>query len=106
MALGRKTGGRKAGIPNKATAAKALAVAASGLTPLDYMLSVMRDESGAPEIRLEAVRAAAPYVHPRWSAVAHSGPEGGPIEHMIEERQRLAREIFDDVFGREAEGSG
>jgi hypothetical protein len=44
MAIGKKTGGRKKGAPNKATAAKAAAIEASGLTPLDYMLSVMRDE--------------------------------------------------------------
>jgi hypothetical protein len=41
MAKGVKTGGRKKGVRNKATAAKAAEVAASGLTPLDYMLSLL-----------------------------------------------------------------
>jgi hypothetical protein len=73
MALGRKTGGRQKGTPNKATAAKAAEVAASGLTPLDWMLQVMRDDNAPMERRDEMAKAAAPYVHPRLAAVAYSG---------------------------------
>jgi len=102
MAAGQKTGGRKAGTPNKASAAKAAAIAASGLTPLDFMLSVMRDENAAPEVRLEAARSAAPYVHPRLSAVAYSGPEGGPIEMRIEDKRAAALAILDATFGEVA----
>jgi hypothetical protein len=79
MARGTKTGGRKKGVPNKATAAKAAAVAASGLTPLDYLLSVMRNPEQEIETRLDAAKAAAPYVHPKLATVEHSGPNGGPI---------------------------
>jgi len=101
MAAGQKTGGRKAGTPNKASAAKAAAIAASGLTPVDYMLSVMRDENAAPEVRLGAARAAAPYVHRRLSSVAYSGPEGGPIEMAIEDR--VCREERGARIGRDGE---
>jgi hypothetical protein len=73
MALGKKTGGRSKGTPNRATAAKASAIAASGLTPLDYMLSVLRDEANSPEMRLDAANKAAPFVHPRLAAIEHSG---------------------------------
>jgi hypothetical protein len=73
VALGRKTGGRKKGVPNKATAAKLAAIEASGLTPLDYMLSVMRDPANEPEIRLAAAKDAAPYVHARLASVELSG---------------------------------
>ena len=68
---GRKTGGRKTGTPNRATAAKAAEIAASGVTPLEYMLSVMRAPTGTVEdaVRLDAAKAAAPYVHPRLSTV-------------------------------------
>lgn len=67
---GRKTGGgSRKGKPNKATAAKAAAIAASGLTPLDYMLSVMRDETAEPAIRLDAAKSAAPYVNPKLQHV-------------------------------------
>lgn len=79
MAKGRKTGGRTKGTPNRATAEKAAAIEASGLTPLDYMLSVMRDESLMPPLRLDAAKAAAQYVHPRLSAVELSGE----VEHRF-----------------------
>lgn len=66
----RPGAGRKKGIPNKASAAKAAAVAATGITPLDYMLDVMRN--GETEtIRFEAAKNAAPYVHPKLAALEH-----------------------------------
>ena len=69
MALGRKTGGRAKGSPNKVTAAKAVAIAASGLTPLDFMLAVLRDEARDHVERMDAAKSAAPYVHARLAAV-------------------------------------
>ena len=75
----RKTGGRMKGTPNKATAAKAAAIAETGLTPLDYMLQVMRDPLAEPARRLDAAKAAAPFVHPRLNSIEHSGPNGGVI---------------------------
>lgn len=65
----RPGAGRKAGSPNKATAERQAEVEASGLTPLDYLLQVMRDERGDSGDRLEAAKAAAPYVHPKLSSV-------------------------------------
>ena len=69
MALGQKTGGRQKGTPNRATAERQAAIEASGLTPLDYMLSIMRDEEREASERLEAAKAAAPFVHPRLSTI-------------------------------------
>jgi len=78
---GKRPGaGRKVGAPNKATAARQKAVTESGLTPLDYMLSIMRDKQMTTESRFEAAKAAAPYVHPKLANVEHSGPNGGPIQ--------------------------
>jgi len=71
--------GRKKGSVNKATAAKAAEVAASGLTPLDYMLQAMRDEAVDPVRRDDMAKAAAPYVHPKLAAIEHTGKNGGPI---------------------------
>lgn len=68
MAFGRKTGGRQKGTPNKLTQEQQLAVAASGLVPLDYMLQVMRDAAQPAERRDDMAKAAAPYVHPRLSS--------------------------------------
>lgn len=78
-----KTGGRKKGVPNKATAAKAAAIAASGVTPLDFMLDMMRDPDAGPLTRLDAAKAAAPYVHPKLANLAVTGEEGGPIKILI-----------------------
>ena len=73
MARGFKTGGRRKGTPNQATAARQAEIAASGETPLDYMLRVMRDQTEDVERRDEMARAAAPYVHAKLAATAHSG---------------------------------
>ena len=99
MAKGRKTGGgSRKGRPNHATADKAAEIAASGQTPLDYMIEVMRSpcppelleavEKGAIDLklveaigrwherRMDAAKGAAPYVHPKLSQVELSAPEG------------------------------
>lgn len=88
---GKRAGaGRKPGSKNKRTAAIAQKAAAKGITPLEYMLKVMREPvpKGASVeekitmmgMRFEAAKAAAPYVHPRLSTVAHTGEGGGPID--------------------------
>lgn len=64
-----KTGGRTKGTPNKATAARQAEVAASGLTPLEYMLNVLRDVQQPAERRDDMAKAAAPYIHPKLNAV-------------------------------------
>lgn len=66
---GERRGGRAPGVPNKKSAEKIAAIEASGLTPLDYLLSVMRDEANDPDARRDAAKAAAPYVHPKLSSV-------------------------------------
>lgn len=93
-----KTGGRKKGVPNKASAKREAEIAATGLTPLDFMLNVMRGqhpEDADPAVilawesmRFEAAKAAAPYVHPKLAAVEHTGPDGGPLQHQVEAIER------------------
>lgn len=91
---GKRPGaGRRAGIPNKASIARQQAVAASGETPLDYMLRVMRDPASDDERRDQMAKAAAPYVHPRLAAIQHTGKEGGPIGHANISDTELARAI-------------
>ena len=65
----REGAGRKKGVPNRASAARQAAIAASGLTPLDYMLTTMRDETKPLALRLDMAKAAAPYVHPRLASM-------------------------------------
>lgn len=71
---GKRDGaGRKPGTPNRRTAEKAAEIEASGLTPLDYLLSIMRDDNLDRDARVDAAKAAAPYVHAKLAAVEHSG---------------------------------
>ena len=75
----RPGSGRPKGQPNKKTAELQQAVSESGLTPLEYMLSVMRDEEADQRTRMGAAMGAAPYVHPKLASIEHSGPDGAPI---------------------------
>jgi hypothetical protein len=75
-----KTGGRKRGVLNKVTAEREAEIAASGLTPLEYMLGVLRDPDVHPLRRDDMAKAAAPYVHSKLATIAHTGPDGGPVQ--------------------------
>jgi hypothetical protein len=83
---GERRGGRQKGTPNKASAAREAAIRKSGLTPLDYMLKLMRNRKLDQDTRLEAAKAAAPYVHPKLNSVEFTGPNGGPVQ--VEEVRR------------------
>ena len=76
----KNLGGRPKGVPNKANAARQAAIAASGLTPLEYMIAVMRDENNPTDVRLDAAGRAAPYVHPKLAQMQVTGKDGGPIQ--------------------------
>lgn len=65
----RAGAGRKAGVRNKKTAEVLQAVEESGLTPLEYMLSVMRDAEVEQRDRLAAANMAAPYIHSKLSSI-------------------------------------
>lgn len=82
--------GRRKGSRNKVTAKREAKIAESGLTPLDYMMRVLRNEKASRGERMDAAKGAAPYVHPRLAAVEHSGPGGGPIPF-----QRIERVVVD-----------
>jgi hypothetical protein len=48
----------------------------AGLTPLEFLLEIMRDKNQDARSRLDAARAAAPYCHARLSSTELSGPSG------------------------------
>ena len=78
---GARTGsGRKPGVVTTRSRQAAEAAAASGLTPLDYMLSIMRDIAVDDARRLDAAKSAAPYVHARLSNV--EAKVEGALEHV------------------------
>lgn len=71
---GKRNGaGRKAGSVTTRTRETADRAAAEGLTPLDYLLGVLRDEDNDPALRMDAAKAAAPYVHAKLASVEHKG---------------------------------
>lgn len=75
----KKTGGRAAGVVNKKTAEVQKMVAETGITPLEYLLMVMRDPGGEPKERINAAVAAAPYVHAKLSTVDVKSEHSGKV---------------------------
>lgn len=78
-----KLGGRKKGTANRASIKKAEEIAASGLTPVDYLLSVMRNELNMDNVRIDAAKAVAPYIHPKLANIELAGKDGGPLQVQI-----------------------
>lgn len=70
----RPGAGRKKNGSNKLTA-EAAAKASEGLSPLDYLLSVVRDIGADEARRIDAAKAAAPYCHPKRAAVDSEGKD-------------------------------
>src|SRR4051794_33064436 len=68
MAQGKKTGGRRAGTPNRARSEALAAIPEGGISPLAYLLQAVNDASLDPACRRWAASAAAPYVHARPSS--------------------------------------
>jgi hypothetical protein len=85
---GRRPGaGRPKGSLNKRSMEKADAIEASGMTPLDFMIEVMRNRSNSAEMRLEAAKSAAPYVHARL----HAAEIAEPDDDLVDEEDIVAR---------------
>jgi hypothetical protein len=88
----RPNAGRKPGSVTTRTREIAEAIAADGdLTPLDYLTSVYRDPQVDESRRIDAAKAAAPYVHAKLQTTTLQGPDGGPVETL----QRVERVIVD-----------
>lgn len=86
----REGAGRKPGSQNKVNTAVRERAEAGGIMPLDFMLEIMRrpnlpgaepmQEIAHNNLRFEAAKAAAPYLHSKLASVELSGTNGGPIE--------------------------
>src|SRR5271169_5450916 len=63
--------GRPKGSRNKKTRALLEAAEAGGEMPLDFLLRLMRDPHTSTARRLEAAKAAAPFLHPRLNSIDH-----------------------------------
>lgn len=86
----RPGAGRKQGAATKRTREVADKAAAEGITPLEYMLGVMRDEEQTDAVRLDAAKSAAPFVHPKLSSI--EAKLDGDIKTTI---RRIERVVVD-----------
>jgi hypothetical protein len=101
---GERRGGRQRGTPNRKTALTnaAFVAAASNpdITPLDFLLGIMRDHTVPPELRIRVAQAAAPFVHAKPGNPQLADPMTnakqieGTSEFVIE--PGLARTLRDD----------
>lgn len=66
----REGAGRKAGSTNRFSKELLARAESEGDLPVDYLLSVMRDETLETRIRVDAAKAAAPYLHHKLASVA------------------------------------
>jgi hypothetical protein len=99
MARGRKISGRQKGTRNRATAEARAAAALSGVLPLDYMLTIMRDPAADHSRRGAMAMAAAPYLHPKVNAIDAKSPaveEASPERTSVEVRFVVPGSTRDD----------
>lgn len=78
----RPGSGRKVGSVTKRTRAIAEGALKDGLTPLEYMLGVMRDPNAPSARRDEMAKSAAPYLHPRLQTMTIAGDADRPV-HFV-----------------------
>ncbi len=91
---GKRPGaGRRKGSTTTRTREIAEQAFEKGVTPLEFMLSIMRDEAADQPVRLDAAKSCAPYIHPRLAAVQVTGKDGAPIEVSDVSDLEVARRI-------------
>lgn len=69
MALGRKTGGRGPGVPNRRTAEVQQRLAELGCDPIEGMARLAMDEGNPPDLRGRMYAELAQYVAPKRKAL-------------------------------------
>ena len=65
----RPNAGRKKGSLNAKTQKVAERCFEEGITPLEYMLNIMRDPTQEFDTRMDAAKSCAPYMHPKLASV-------------------------------------
>lgn len=95
----RPGAGRKPGSPNKVSQQLRRKIEQNGgMTPLDFLLRLMRNPKAPKQDRMWAAEKAAPYVHARLAAVEHTGDMAPVMFNRIERviispRERIAERI-------------
>jgi hypothetical protein len=89
----RPGAGRPPGAQNRVDRELREQAAAEGITPLEYMLRVMRDPKAKAPRRDHMAVSAAPYIHAKLANVQHQGSgNDAPIEYLV--RWLVARETL------------
>lgn len=70
-------------------------------TPLEVMLTIMRDPASPAAMKFEAAKAAAPYVHPRLSQVDSRVTRVNDVSELTVEQ--IDRLLADGLAAREAQ---
>lgn len=87
-----KRGGRAPGVRNKRTQAL-LDLAEQGETPCAYALRLMRDDATPADLRMQAAKLAAPFIHPKPQPepriVQFALPEKISTEHLPEVHESI-----------------
>ena len=55
----------------------------TGITPLEFMLAILRNEANSDLVRMEAAEAAAPYVHARLAHIETRGRGEGQLGRSV-----------------------
>jgi hypothetical protein len=90
----QKTGGRQKGTPNKRTAERQAAIAAikaSGTSPMAFFAELLGNEQAPIELRFQAAKELAPYVHPKLASIES---RSGGMTH--EDRLEMLRKMVED----------
>jgi len=80
--------------------------AMGGITPLEYLLSVMRNENATDAARTDAAKAAAPYVHPKLATMTLKGDADAPLHavtriELVPVEPRPREKQADDASARD-----
>lgn len=99
MALGKKTGGRIAGTPNKRTADVIERLERLGCDPIKGMALIAMDTANAPELRGRMFAELAQYVAPKRRALDVGAESAAPISIRIGIPAKPAKSESDAVQG-------
>ena len=96
-----KSGTRRKVTPKNAAGERRPETAKSALTPLDYMLQVLRDPESTKDEKKWAAQQAAPFVHARLASTKAGTSGGGdvPHDHRLDP---AVQEMIDRVIARKA----
>jgi hypothetical protein len=79
----RPGAGRPPGAVNKLVREAVERAESGGILPLDYMLSILRDEGRSSDARMDAAKAAAPYLHAKRAPVNGDGEDVAGVTVIV-----------------------